>query len=194
QEPILPSGAIKLASVLVPALAQFVAASQIQDKRQYVPVSYNESEGVYHGRQSDRSTERFRFDGQGRLRLAGGLATGGSTNFVDVSARAPYWDDAAQKRHLHIYNEAPKKDTSDATGRTYVLAYEPADDTTTDSFGELINRAGKRIMVFRNGLLLRPHQPGDAQQYDYQVQNNRIVFIRAPKPEDHILAFYETYN
>lgn len=194
QEPPLPAGAIKLATVLVPALSIAVQPSQIQDKRQYVPVGYNQEEGFFQGRTSDRTTEAWRLDAQGRLRLAGGIATGGSANFVDVSAKAPSWEDAASKRHRHVYNEVPRKDASDASGRTYLLSYEPADDTLLDPQGVRINKAGKRIMLFRNGLLLRPHAPGDPQPYDYEIQNNRILFTEAPKPEDHILAFYEIYN
>lgn len=195
KEPEIPSGSIKLASVVVPAGASVVLPGNISDQREpLAPVSYNQAEAAFVGRQSDMMTEGWRFDGQGRLRLAGGIATGSSTEFVDVSARAPYWDDAAHKRHLHVYNEVPVKDASDATGRTYLLSFSPADDDTIGPSSQRINRAGKRIMVFRNGLLLRPYMPGDAKVYDYYVQNNRIIFAEAPNAEDHLLAFYETYN
>src|SRR5690606_1383603 len=128
-----------------------------------------QDEGFFQGRTSDRTTEAWRLDAQGRLRLAGGIATGGSSVFVDVSAKAQSWDEAAKNRHFHIYNEVPKKDTSDATGRTYLLSYEPADDDTVDPLGIRINNAGKRIMVFRNGLLLRPNEPYGQLDYVYPV-------------------------
>src|SRR5690606_11836185 len=148
------------------------------------PIEYNQDEAIFRGRMADRSTEGWRFDGQGRLRVTGGIATGGTANYVNVSAKQPIWDDAAARRHTHIYNEVPTKDASDATGRTYLLTYE----TAADDFDG--NHAGKRIMVFRNGLLLRPNE--DGQAYDYAVQNNRVIFERPPKDEDTILVFYET--
>ena len=65
-----------------------------------------------------------------------------------------------------------------------MLTYEHAKTCPGDAFP-------KRLILFKNGLILRPQKAGQTSGHDYAVTNNAVTFVQAPQSATVIQAIHE---